>query len=59
MKNETVSRIILILEIAAIIIFHSLKGTEPTSDKIARTPREHKLITLQQQPTQVVFTSVK
>ena len=30
MKNETVSRLILVLEIAAIILFHSLKSNPPT-----------------------------
>lgn len=36
MKNETISRLILVLEIAAIILFHSFKSNAPTDEKVVR-----------------------
>ena len=36
MKNETITRLILVLEIAAIIVFHSLKSNTTPVSEIAR-----------------------
>lgn len=40
MKNETISRLILVLEIAAIILFHSLKSNTVSTSEIARDTKE-------------------
>ncbi|MBC7826722.1 MAG: hypothetical protein H7122_03170 [Chitinophagaceae bacterium] len=58
MKNETISRLILVLEIAAIILFHSLKSNPPASDKIVRNINEPNPVTLQP-TTHFVLTSTK
>ena len=58
MKNETISRLILILEIVAIITFHSVKSNKLPSDKIVTELKEPAPITLQQSP-QLVLTSAK
>jgi len=34
MKNETITRVILILEIGAVIFFHTLKSNSSVEDKI-------------------------
>ena len=36
MKNETLSRLILVLEIAAIILFHSFKSDTPPVSELTR-----------------------
>ena len=42
MKNETISRLILVLEIAAIILFHSLKSsTTQHPNSVVRQDREN------------------
>lgn len=56
MKNETISRVILVLEIAAIILFHSLKSSSNDSNKIAHSSKEPNPIVLHQS-TQLVLTS--
>jgi|GEM_PF-6298741 len=58
MKNESISRVILILEIGAIILFHSLKNSPPANDKIVRDFSEPHQVTLNHS-TQVVLTAAK
>lgn len=48
MKNETISRLILVLEIAAIILFHSLKSNSTGEEKIVRDIASPAPATLQQ-----------
>jgi len=40
MKNETITRLILVLEIAVIILFHSLKSNTPPVSQIAGETNE-------------------
>ena len=40
MKNETLSRLILVLEIVAIILFHSFKSNTPSVSEITRDARD-------------------
>ena len=58
MKNETISRLILVLEIAAIILFHSMKTNPPSGEKIVHDLKEPNPITLQPS-TQLVLTTSK
>ena len=53
MKNETISRVILVLEIAAIILFHSMKSSPTASDEIVHDLKEP----THQQSTQLISTS--
>ena len=55
MKNETISRLILILEIGAIILFHSLKSNPPSNQEIVSTLNQTDSISYQQ-PPQIVLT---
>ena len=54
MKNETISRIILVLEIAAIILFHSLKADGRRDETIAAEQNDSRQTI--QQSTQIVST---
>jgi hypothetical protein len=58
MKNETITRIVLILEIGAIILFHSLKSTPPVNDNHAGAIKNPETIQYQQSAP-LVLTSVK
>ena len=40
MKNETLNRLILVLEIAAIILFHSFKSSTPSVSEMARDTKD-------------------
>lgn len=55
MKNETITRIILVLEIAAIIVFHSLKSQTPVNENIARDFNDSRNAV--QQTSQIVLTN--
>ena len=54
MKNETISRIILVLEIAAIILFHSLKADGRRDETIAAEQNDSRQTI--QQSTHIVST---
>jgi hypothetical protein len=58
MKNETITRIVLILEIGAIILFHSLKSTPPVNDNHVDAINKPQSIQYQQ-AAPLVLTSVK
>ena len=53
MKNETISRVILVLEIAAIILFHSMKSSPTAGNEIAHDIKE----STHHQPIQLISTS--
>jgi hypothetical protein len=59
MKNETISRIVLILEIGAIILFHSLKTAPPENDQVVRSLKEPISTQFHASSPTVVLTSVK
>ena len=48
MKNETISRLVLVLEIAAIILFHSLRSNSTTEhNSIARDGKKPTPVVIQ------------
>ena len=58
MKNETISRLILVLEIAAIILFHSLKSSTTTDhNNIAQDGREQTPVIIQTSAPLVIHTA--
>jgi hypothetical protein len=58
MKNETITRIVLILEIGAVILFHTLKNNSQENDKVVDNIQTPSSITFEQSPS-IVLTSVK
>jgi hypothetical protein len=60
MKNETISRIVLILEIGAIILFHSLKSAPPVNHHhVVQGIKESKPVHIQQVSSPFVYTQLK
>jgi hypothetical protein len=57
MKNETISRLILVLEIAAIILFHSLKSNTVPEHKIAQDSKDPNPIVFQASSPLVINTA--
>ena len=58
MKNETISRLILVLEIAAIILFHSLKSNTTTDhNHIAQDGKKPTPVVIQTSAPLVIHTA--
>ena len=54
MKKESISQLILILEIGAVIVCHSLKSSPPSNHEIVRNLKQTDTISFQQ-PAQLVL----
>jgi hypothetical protein len=59
MKNETITRIVLILEIGAIILFHSLKSAPPVGDQVVQGIKEPHPIHVEKMSSPFVLTRLK